>query len=1194
MNKQNNHVDIKYLEIINEVIDLCIDSESYKYLDQIIILKGRAKAGINALLKKNQSDKDEDEWEKVLKRGFQKFPVKEICLPIDLVSTQLLPDQDRTIPLDKSADQTSLLKLWSHIFWSKRLRAIILEKNNKGIWLKRYEEILLLLERHSYDKEEVKGEKDTKDYQRTKINYLMELSAAAQGEASLGYAERARDVLNKLYKDHNDPERGFYDRWISWNKGTAYQHSGRNQKAVLEFNWVIKKFWHQSSAKNKKQSSKNDKKDEKEIEDFILRGCRKDKGARYFAIVLEFLTNIVPAYLQRAAINLKFQLGYHARQTLNDKDLDNLLDKIIGGNVGNILHDAAFHLQQRIELLRIEALLQLEQLDDVQNKLEKTYQVIFSHDSIPEVSCLPKYKTKLNPKAIQIQLVEQIVSWLLAREREEGGQDNCEAVIADLINSLKTEASQDEIGKKLLLLKDMAQRFLAVSIEVKKTYWSWVKDNQFDELIYFSRWAQFLKQGSGLLKKLRTFLSKLEKITPSEDYAKRIKEARNSILEAIITLYCARRQKLPLPTNKTVKHKEILKLERFRSDDRPDFISGLSAFYKEMSTLFRSNNVSLKKAAQEIFKREKVESPFKELRDDHFNVLAALDEFESEFGENQQIGSLKRCNERLIWEGEDAVNDCEKHCISTKNGLFAKGSFWNLLKCSNARHSIDKCEFELSGDNYEKIMKDAEEHFKKHLKSNSYQSPQKEALHFLGLQRWNSLTPAQGRSIGGGYFLYRTDKKGVVDLGIAIDPGFDFVRNLFRMGFSLRDVDIVLISHAHPDHLWDFESMVQLLHELKDKEQITKRLNVIFTLGSYRRLEHIINNPVLRGFINPLVIDIRKEIDPHFFDYLGPDHDGVESIPNCFNFRFSGDNRNSTHGYKAMRWEPVLSPDESNNNESIKIWPTRAYHDDYSDRSDSFGFIIQFSGITSIRSNKSFSFGYTGDTKWVGDDLYNQKCPIYSSCEENYGDSEAKWKNVATQYKNCDVLLLHLGSLIEHNQNDSFASYTDHKKCAELVRKKNHPYLIGMIRLLRSLYNECCHEETDKLLLLSEFGEELRGGIRIDLIKRFQNGLIIKDIKKDWRILPVDVGLDILLHDYTSPEKQKSDQHKCRFKFLCVLCDKFCSINEVEYTRFGHDEAIFHICKTCDKAEPFDVRQTKLRQLYEIGRELRTLPDSFD
>ena len=88
--------------------------------------------------------------------------------------------------------------------------------------------------------------------------------------------------------------------------------------------------------------------------------------------------------------------------------------------------------------------------------------------------------------------------------------------------------------------------------------------------------------------------------------------------------------------------------------------------------------------------------------------------------------------------------------------------------------------------------------------------------------------------------------------------------------------------------------------------------------------------------------------------------------------------------------------------------------------------------------------------------------------------------------------------------------------------------------------------------------------------------------------------MDILLHDYTSPEKQKSDQHKCRFKFLCVLCDKFCSINEVEYTRFGHDEAIFHICKTCDKAEPFDVRQTKLRQLYEIGRELRTLPDSFD
>ena len=90
------------------------------------------------------------------------------------------------------------------------------------------------------------------------------------------------------------------------------------------------------------------------------------------------------------------------------------------------------------------------------------------------------------------------------------------------------------------------------------------------------------------------------------------------------------------------------------------------------------------------------------------------------------------------------------------------------------------------------------------------------------------------------------------------------------MGFSLMDVDIVLISHAHPDHLWDFESMVQLLHELQVKTHKIHQLNVVLTLGSYHRLSHIINNPGLRRFINPLVIDIRKEIEPDFFKKLAP------------------------------------------------------------------------------------------------------------------------------------------------------------------------------------------------------------------------------------------------------------------------------------------------------------------------------------
>jgi hypothetical protein len=46
----------------------------------------------------------------------------------------------------------------------------------------------------------------------------------------------------------------------------------------------------------------------------------------------------------------------------------------------------------------------------------------------------------------------------------------------------------------------------------------------------------------------------------------------------------------------------------------------------------------------------------------------------------------------------------------------------------------------------------------------------------------------------------------------------------------------------------------------------------------------------------------------------------------------------------------------------------------------------------------------------------------------------------------------------------------------------------------------------------------------------------------------------------------------------------------VQYITFGQDEAIFYVCSTCCKSAPDDVRQDKLRQIYESGRELRMLP----
>lgn len=1180
------------LEKINQVIDLCIDRELYKELDQIIKLNEFANKFFEEFI---AGDNSEDRFAK----SFEGLPVTELILPIKLADHLRIKNRKITLQWSETNDD-QLFKYWSYLFWAKKVRAEI-QRNNKTKWHKLFDHIILFLE-NNIPPSDIKSIKKSFGSKRilnlTRFTYLMELSAVADREASYGYAERARLLLEVEEKILNlsEEKRELYDRWIWWNMGMAYQHmSGRNQKAILEFNRVIRIFFGKASKlKDKKK---------------LL--VRKSSNS------LEFLVNILPATLQRAAINLKQQLSYHALQTLADSD--SLLEEISKESLYPIYSKSISNLRLRIDLLRLEAFQQLSSYEDAKNLLKKLHKDIFKKKWSDRRPALQSVSSE--PSSIaETQLVEQTVTFFLENTNRP---KSFEKLIGDLKkisdNSSKSQTdNKQKISRQLASDIEKKANYLCKIIRsAKDIYWAWVDENPFDERIYFSRWAQFLKHGISSSYKLHQFTTKHASTnTVIKKIAPKLEKSAEVLLEATIELYNKHCERLPDIILSRHKDKKTLELESFRSDDLPDFVNGLSGFYKNMSSILLEKEenaiVDLKEKAEEFILRgpKKDDKPIDLLKRDHFQLLAALDEYHKEFGENQQIDALKRCNERLIWnETPVSVGPCSK-CFENIDGTVKHDatlpkSFDGLLTCQKEIQRdqedlpLDKRNrFDLYCYDYESIMQAAEKYFKKHLKSHSCQKPRKKVLHFMGLQRWNSLTPAQGRSVGGGYFIYRTNKEGEVDLGIAIDPGFDYVRNLFRMGFSLRDVDIVLISHAHPDHLWDFESMVQLLHELEDKESITHQLNVILTLGSYQRLAHIINNPELRRFINPLVIDIRKEIELDFFRKLAPDPDSEtlnERPNNCFAFFDSNspsNNSSESDNGKRKHWLPALpNIEERGKNTKIEIWPTRAYHDDYSERSDSFGFLIKFNGIPSgYNENKDFCFGYTGDTKWVCNDLYNKGCPGYDNdCEEKCSDDPPRWKDVASQYKKCDVLLMHLGSLIDHKNKKErkqfFRDYPSAKVCEELIRKKNHPYLMGMIRFLRELYEQ--QPENKKLILIGEFGEELRGGIRTDLVKRLRQGLT-----KKWRMLPVDVGLDILLHDYGNHRAQEGNSKISEFEFLCALCDKHRPISEIDYFKFGPDEAIFYTCKTCKKAHPIDVRDTRLRKLYEIGRELRTLPNS--
>jgi tetratricopeptide (TPR) repeat protein len=214
-------------------------------------------------------------------------------------------------------------------------------------------------------------------------------------------------------------------------------------------------------------------------------------------------------------------------------------------------------------------------------------------------------------------------------------------------------------------------------------------------------------------------------------------------------------------------------------------------------------------------------------------------------------------------------------------------------------------------DKYKDIL-DAKEQYEKTL-ANSLK-PRDNPLHnnfFLVLRRWNSYTPVIPTStesnVGGGYFLYWKGK------GIVIDPGFDFVDNLFDKGLRICDIDAVIITHSHVDHCSDFESILTLLFEYNEKNE-SKKIDVFMNLGAMKK-------------------------------FLG-------WIP------ITGENTLINHVYPLEKGNHYNLEDYN-----LNLTVTRAIHDEVLTKDYSVGLICELYNEGPYTNDNPFKIGYTSDTK---------------------------------------------------------------------------------------------------------------------------------------------------------------------------------------------------------------------------------------
>lgn len=172
--------------------------------------------------------------------------------------------------------------------------------------------------------------------------------------------------------------------------------------------------------------------------------------------------------------------------------------------------------------------------------------------------------------------------------------------------------------------------------------------------------------------------------------------------------------------------------------------------------------------------------------------------------------------------------------INEKLGLFLREHTINLeiaeAKSAMATFIIDYVID--TNDNLRKWLKDCGSYVKEsknefRRKYSELSQPIPSFPFFIAARRWNSWTPnipGKTKNLGGGYIV----SDGITK--VAIDPGYGFLEMMSAHGITIMDVDGIVVTHDHPDHIAELQNILSLRHEFKETQ---KKLQLYLNGSTY-------------------------------------------------------------------------------------------------------------------------------------------------------------------------------------------------------------------------------------------------------------------------------------------------------------------------------------------------------------------------